>query len=135
MEVLYLLVGVGIGALLAAIAAAAYWKPKNSSLRGELALAESELAVGKSTDERLRETFSSLASNVLKNSSESFLTLAKETLGRHQQEAKSDLDKKQNAFAQLVKPVEETLKKVDTQLDRFCQFSGRGAKLTRVKAP
>jgi DNA recombination protein RmuC len=67
-----------------------------------------------STD--LETTFKALASDVLKGNSQSFIELATQNLGRFQSEARSELDKKQQAFPELVKPIGETLKKADEQM-------------------
>ncbi|HEV2110908.1 MAG TPA: DNA recombination protein RmuC [Gammaproteobacteria bacterium] len=64
----------------------------------------------------LETTFKALASDVLKGNSQSFIELATQNLGKFQSEAKHELDKKQQAFVELVKPIGETLKKADEQM-------------------
>ena len=64
----------------------------------------------------LENTFKALASDALKGNNQAFLDLAAQNLGKFQAEARSDLDKKQQAFAELVKPIGETLKKADEQM-------------------
>jgi DNA recombination protein RmuC len=68
-------------------------------------------------EERLREQFEAISSRVLRNNNESFLTLAKESLGKFQEGAQADLDKRQKAVDQLVKPISEALQKVDSKID------------------
>jgi DNA recombination protein RmuC len=57
-----------------------------------------------------------LSSEALRQNSQSFLELAKTSLGEFQQVATGDLDKRQTAIAELVKPIRESLAKVDTKL-------------------
>lgn len=64
----------------------------------------------------LETTFKALAGDVLKGNSQSFIELATQNLGKFQSEAKHELDKKQQAFVELVKPIGETLKKADEQM-------------------
>ena len=64
----------------------------------------------------LETTFKALASDVLKGNSQSFIELATQNLGKFQSEARHELDKKQQAFAELVKPIGDSLKKADEQL-------------------
>ena len=64
----------------------------------------------------LTNTFKALASDALKGNNQAFIELATQNLGRFQSEAKGELDKKQQAFAELVKPISETLKKADEQM-------------------
>lgn len=64
----------------------------------------------------LENTFKALASDALKGNNQAFLELATQNLGRFQSEAKGDLEKKQQAFAELIKPINETLKKTEEQI-------------------
>ncbi|HUA15249.1 MAG TPA: DNA recombination protein RmuC [Verrucomicrobiae bacterium] len=71
----------------------------------------------RSRDEQLlRNAFRTLATDALKDNNSLFLQTALETLKRFQGEAKSDLDSRQKAVADLVNPVAESLKKVDEQI-------------------
>ena len=64
----------------------------------------------------LATTFKAVAGDVLKGSNQAFIELATQNLGKFQSEAKSELDKKQQAFVELVKPINETLKKAEEQM-------------------
>ncbi len=68
---------------------------------------------------KLADAFKALAADALKGNSQSFLELAKETLGRFQETAKGDLDKRQQAINDLVKPVKESLDKVDSKINEL----------------
>ncbi|HEY4127554.1 MAG TPA: DNA recombination protein RmuC [Gammaproteobacteria bacterium] len=61
-------------------------------------------------------TFKALAGDALKGNNQAFLELATQNLGRFQSEARGDLDKKQQAFAELIKPINEALKKTEDQI-------------------
>ena len=58
----------------------------------------------------LEKNFKLAAGEALQRNNQAFLDLATQNLGRFQSEAKGDLDKKQQAFAELVKPISEALK-------------------------
>jgi len=66
-----------------------------------------------SSEEKLSQAFKALSSEALEKSNASFLQLAKETLGRFQEKAKGDLDKKQESIENVLKPVQESLSKLD----------------------
>lgn len=65
---------------------------------------------------RLGESFQSLSAVALKHSNESFLRLAEQQFQRFQQGAKLDLDRRQTAIGELVRPLDEKLKLVDGKL-------------------
>jgi len=69
--------------------------------------------------ERLRETFQALSAEALKSNNQAFLQLANATLEKFQSEAKGDLEKRQQAVADLVAPIGESLKRVDEQIDQM----------------
>jgi DNA recombination protein RmuC len=95
--VLLLLAGLAIGYAIAATRYAAY-------------KAKAEAGID------LENTFKALAGDALKGNNQAFLELATQNLGRFQSEAKGDLDKKQQAFAELIKPINEALKKTEDQI-------------------
>lgn len=65
---------------------------------------------------KLTQAFEALSSDALRRNNQSFLELAKETLGAFQSGAKEDLSKRQIAIDQLVRPVHESLEKVDARI-------------------
>ena len=69
--------------------------------------------------EDLRNAFKALAADALSSNNLSFVQIAQETLKRFQSEAQSDLEKRQNAVADLVDPVRESLSKVDAQIQQM----------------
>ena len=64
----------------------------------------------------LRDAFKALSADALRESNESFLALAKERLGAERELTTVELDKRTQAIDALVKPVSDTLGKVDAQL-------------------
>ncbi len=64
----------------------------------------------------LRDAFKALSADALRESNESFLSLARERLGAERELTTSEVEKRTQAIDALVKPVTETLGKVDAQL-------------------
>ncbi len=62
---------------------------------------------------KLTETFKSLSLDALGANNEQFLKLAAEHLGKHVESAKGDLEKRQTAIDEMLKPIEKSLKAVD----------------------
>ena len=75
-----------------------------------------KLAVLQGAEARLREAFSALSSDALKQNNESFLQLARTSLGEFQTTASMDLDGRHKAIETLVLPLRESLTKVDSKL-------------------
>jgi DNA recombination protein RmuC len=69
--------------------------------------------------DQLQNSFKALAADALKSNNSSFLQIAQETLKRFQSEAKGDLDARHKAVADLVKPVSESLKTMDSQIQQM----------------
>ena len=65
---------------------------------------------------QLADAFKSLSADIFKSNSSSFLELAKATLGNYQEKAKNDLDSRQRSIQELVKPLQDSLQRVDGQL-------------------
>ncbi|MGH8192149.1 MAG: DNA recombination protein RmuC [Rhodanobacteraceae bacterium] len=64
----------------------------------------------------LTDVFKALSAEALAGNNKTFLDLAKQNLEKFQEGAKGDLEKRQVAIQELVKPVFETLGKVDQQI-------------------
>jgi DNA recombination protein RmuC len=87
-----------------------------ANLEQERKSAQEKLAILKDAQDRLSDTFKALSSEALQNNNQSFLALAKSRLETFQQEAKGDLDARQKAVDEMVKPIRESLAKVDGKL-------------------
>lgn len=92
----------------------------NSQLRaeveGERRAAQERMASFKNATEELSEKFKALSRDALKDNNQSFLELARSTLEKFQESAKGDLESRQKAIDQLVKPLKESLEKVDGKI-------------------
>lgn len=94
MELLYLLVGLAIGAIGVAVVGRA-------NRRAEAAL---------------REMFSALSAEALRTNNDQFLQLARTKLSEVQAQAAGDLATRQQSIAALVQPIADTLKRFDAQI-------------------
>ena len=88
-------------------------------LQQERKRTEEKLAVVDEAQQKLSDAFKALAAEALQGNNQSFLTLATQTLEKYQESAKGDLDKRQQAIDQLVKPFKESLTKVDTRIQEL----------------
>jgi len=78
--------------------------------------AQEKLALVTEAREKLSDAFKALSSEALKSNSQSFLELARASLEKFQEGARNDLESRHKAIHELVKPVGESLGKVDTKL-------------------
>ncbi len=90
---------------------------------------QEKLALLDQAERKLRDAFSSLSAEALRQNNQSFLALAQTKLGEFQQSASSDLEKRQKAVNDLVRPIQEALIRVDGKLlevekDRIATYSG-----------
>lgn len=90
------------------------WKMQKWKLR--CALLEENLSFAKKNHEELKESFKALSHDALEMNNRAFLQLAKASLEKFQEGAKNDLESRQTSIAELIKPVKETLGKLDTEL-------------------
>jgi DNA recombination protein RmuC len=87
-----------------------------SELSAERAAAAERLRSLSEAHERLTHEFKALSSDALKTNNTVFLDLAKATLAQFQQKAEGDLNARQQAIDALVKPLKESLEKVDKKI-------------------
>lgn len=88
----------------------------NERIDQEQRSAREKLALLEQAEQKLSDTFAALSAKALNSNNESFLQLAKENLEKFQQAAQTDLDQRQQAVGELVKPMAESLKKVDEKI-------------------
>lgn len=67
-------------------------------------------------EQRFTDTFKALSSDALKLSQQQFMQLAKSTFQTEQKQAQGELEKREQAVAHLVKPVAESLEKMQGRL-------------------
>jgi DNA recombination protein RmuC len=87
-----------------------------AQLEGERRAAQERSESFKQAAEELSEKFKALSRDALKDNNQSFLDLARATLEKFQTSAAGDLDLRQRAIDQLVKPLRESLEKVDGKI-------------------
>jgi len=67
-------------------------------------------------EEKLADAFKALSADALRSNNQSFLDLAKERLQTFQEAAKGDLEQRQQAIDQIIRPLKESLDKVDGKI-------------------
>jgi DNA recombination protein RmuC len=87
-----------------------------AALEGERRAATERIAAFKNATDELSEKFKALSRDALEDNNQSFLQLANSTLEKFQQTARGDLEQRQQAIDQLVKPLKESLEKVDGKI-------------------
>jgi DNA recombination protein RmuC len=68
---------------------------------------------------RLQDAFKALSADALRSNNQSFLELARTALERFQQDARGDLEKRQQAIGELVRPVRESLDRFDRKVQEL----------------
>jgi DNA recombination protein RmuC len=105
---------------LAAERAKAQWEPERAVLNERLQSKEQQYkdlqAALDDARQKLADTFKALSAEALQTNNQAFLDLAKTTLERTQETARGDLELRQQAIADLVRPVRESLEKVDGKI-------------------
>jgi DNA recombination protein RmuC len=87
-----------------------------NELAAERAAAAEKIAALTDAHERVKTEFTALSADALRSNNQSFLELARETFGKLHQQSSDDLGKRQQAIDSLVKPLKESLEKVDAKI-------------------
>jgi DNA recombination protein RmuC len=135
-----LLLGLAIGAVIGGLAGWLAARTRLPALREERARLTAELdaerraGADKATlldraEVTLRDAFASLSAEALRQNNQSFLTLAQTRLGEIERAAATDLDLRQRAVDELVRPLKEALTRVDDTLhqvekERLSSYAG-----------
>ncbi len=109
---------------------AARWQQAHADSQARIAQLETQLveerkaageklALLEETRAKLSDAFKALSSEALRSNNQAFLDLARTTLEKFQESAKGDLEKKQQAITELVKPVRESLDKFDAKIQEL----------------
>ena len=95
-------------------------KAENARLKAELeaerAMLTEKLGVLNKAQEQLASAFRALSAQALQANNQAFLDLAAQALGKFQQGAQGDLEKRQQAIHELVAPVKVSLEKLDGRI-------------------
>lgn len=106
---LFLLLGAALGAAATTVAYRALLRREREAFQSQSTLLEQ-------AERTLREAFQALSHDALHQNSESFLQLARASLGEFQQGAAHDLETRRKAVHDLVAPLRESLDRVDAKL-------------------
>lgn len=131
--VTHVLVGIAallVGVLLGAFIHLLLSRRRTEALHVELAIAKAQVKTEQQLEqerqqalnltlERLKASFDSVAGQSLRANSESFLQLAREHLGVHQQRANANLTEREKAIEAMLTPIRETLAKTEQQMQRI----------------
>jgi len=129
---MFIIVIIGLVLSLVALFAVIFWRERkiqtlqHSSTEYKLRIVELETLLevekGKAAEQiklldqsqkNLTDTFKALSADVLKQNSASFLDLAAAKLDKYQEGARQDMHHRHKAIDQLIKPIQESLKKTD----------------------
>jgi len=121
-----LLIGLLLGWLLARVKANRH----EQQLSNELAVAQAQIKSQQQLEqerqtalqlsmERLAAEFDAVAGSSLRANNETFLQLAREHLGQHQQVASAALSEREKAIETMVTPIKEALAKTELQISRI----------------
>ena len=91
----------------------------SSQLHEERKAAVEKLAILDEAHLKLSDAFKALSSEALRSNNQSFLELAKVTLEKFQEGARGDLESRRKAIDELVKPMRESLEKVDLKIQEL----------------
>ncbi len=108
-----------------------------ATLEQERKAAAEKLELVSKAGAELKNAFDALAAKALQSNNESFLQLAKQSLAQFQQQASGDLDQRRQAVEALVKPISDSLGKVDQQIrlieiDRAKAYGDLSAQVTSL---
>mgnify|MGYP002379044356 CR=1 FL=1 len=133
---LVILGSVAIGGALGWVISTVIYKEKMAGRDARLREFERRASETDKEKEQLVHVFRSLSSDALQKNNESFLELAKLQLEKFQETARADLSKRQDSIQDLVKPVKESLERVDLKIQEIERSRTRGdeAVLQQVKA-
>jgi DNA recombination protein RmuC len=85
-------------------------------LEEERKAAAEKLAVLDEARQKLSDAFKALSAEALQSNNQAFLDLARASLERFHEGAKGDLESRQRAIEELIKPIKESLDKVDSRI-------------------
>jgi DNA recombination protein RmuC len=88
----------------------------STALEHERRQAQEKIALLEEAQAKWTHTFKALSADALSANNQSFLDLAKSTLEKFQESAKTDLTHRQKAIGEMITPVQQALSKVDTKL-------------------
>ena len=119
--IILIIAALAAGALISWLITKANWAVKLAAATAELNNAQKLLADQKAfmenADRAMRETFGSLAATALHQNNQAFVALAESKLGEKVTQARGELEVKEKAIEGLVKPLTESLGKMETKIN------------------
>src|SRR3954465_2505440 len=91
----------------------------SATLDHERAASAEKLQLDEDAQLKLTQSFDALAAKALQSNNQAFVTLAKSELAQHQIKAHEELDKRTTAVDQMIKPITESLTKVDSKIEQL----------------
>jgi DNA recombination protein RmuC len=98
----------------------------STALQKERESHQEKLRVIMDAQTQLGNSFAMLSAEALKNSNQSFLQMATETLSKFHEGAKIDLDHRRQSITEILAPVKDSLSKVDSKIHEL-EVSRQGA--------
>ncbi len=91
----------------------------SARLESERVSSKEKLATLESAKVSLLDSFKALSADALRTNNQSFLELALQNLSKFQEGAKGEMEKKAQAIDELVRPLKESLEKVDAKIENL----------------
>jgi Uncharacterized protein conserved in bacteria len=85
-------------------------------LEEERKASQDKITLLSNAEAKLADAFKALSADALRNNNQSFLDLAKQNLETFQQTARGELERRQSAIGDMIKPLKESLEKVDGKI-------------------
>jgi len=107
-----------------------------NTLAAERASAAEKISALTDNNARLLDSFKALSADALRSNNQSFLELARESFGKLHQQSADELGKRQQAIDSMVKPIRESLEKVDAKIGEIekSRASAYGALSEQLKS-
>jgi DNA recombination protein RmuC len=113
-----LFVGLAV-ALIVRMRSAGLLARRERELKDQATLEQERAAALDLASERLSHVFGQLANEQFQSHTETFLKLARESLGAHHERAKGDLAAREQAIEGLLRPIRETIARTEMQLQEL----------------
>lgn len=104
-------------ATLSAVCVALYYRSKLAIAEYTVKSLEEQLAFQKESHREMEKAFQSLSYEALEKNSASFLKLAQESMGKHSESAKNELEKRHKSIESVLGPVKESMGKMQDKMD------------------
>jgi DNA recombination protein RmuC len=107
-----------------------------NELAAERASSAEKISALTDAHDRLTNSFKALSADALRSNNQSFLELARETFGKLHQQSADELGKRQQAIDSMVKPIRDSLEKVDAKIGEIekSRASAYGALSEQLKS-